>query len=437
MNELYENNDKSLMDVVCELPEYDEKQFDSQYIIASNAINEWVENEYNKWEKDILTIIPKDKIGLYLLGKLTYILEEFKDYNPYTIEEWNECSSKDSEDCFFCLALKRYVGAINDILYNYDIDEDENIKKIYEYAWFIYGIDEDDEDDEDDDEIPLNTIPEDKLDFSNFSQSKNDELQKYSIQEIKQYALANNIEIIEHARPNSIEIELLCRKLPNTPFAECYDIIEECFERIYNEKKWTLDGKIQIYNQNKKSLYKSFVYDITKNLELLKSSAQEECKKRDGVAAFLTQRNVIKYQDLIDKFNYFYEEWEKNYITPQPESSIFNTTANTNKSTISKYHFDKITIQEIHNLYERHSEFNQICTLHEFGLMFENANFIQSTKPDGGTPSIICYAIYYFQKNIYHGNDRTEWYSNACSSINKSKGAVRSKANRSKYKKYL
>lgn len=78
--------------------------------------------------------------------------------------------------------------------------------------------------------------PEDKLDFSNFSQSKNDELQKYSIQEIKQYALANNIEIIEHARPNSIEIELLCRKLPNTPFAECYDIIEECFERIYNEK---------------------------------------------------------------------------------------------------------------------------------------------------------------------------------------------------------
>ena len=153
--------------------------------------------------------------------------------------------------------------------------------------------------------------PENKLDFPNFSQSKNDELQKYSIQEIKQYALANNIEIIEHARPNSIEIELLCRKLPNTPFAECYDIIEECFERIYNEKKWTLGGKIQIYNQNKKSLYKSFVYDITKNLELLKSSAQEECKKRDGVAAFLTQRNVIKYQDLIDKFNSFYEDWCK------------------------------------------------------------------------------------------------------------------------------
>jgi dUTP pyrophosphatase len=62
MNELYEDNDRTMMDVVCELPEYDEKQFDSQYIIASNAINEWVENEYNKWEKDILTIIPKDKI---------------------------------------------------------------------------------------------------------------------------------------------------------------------------------------------------------------------------------------------------------------------------------------------------------------------------------------------------------------------------------------
>lgn len=60
-------------------------------------------------------------------------------------------------------------------------------------------------------------------------------------------------------------------------------------------------------------MYKSFVYDITKNLELLKNSAQEECKKCDGVAAFLTQRNVIKYQDLIYKFNYFYEEWEKNH----------------------------------------------------------------------------------------------------------------------------
>lgn len=425
MNELYEDNDKSLMDVVCELPEYDEKQFDSQYIIASNAINEWVENEYNKWEKDILTIIPKDKIGLYLLGKVTYILEEFKDIIPYTMEDWNEYNSKNSECCFFCLALDRYVGAINDILYNYDIDEDENIKKIYEYAWFIYAIDEDEyEDDEDVDEIPLNTIPENKLDFSNFSQSKNDELQKYSIQEIKQYALANNIEIIEHARPNSISIGLLYHKLPNIPLAECYNVIEKCFEEIANEKHWTLGGKISIYIQDKKVLYKSFVYDIIKELKSKILSENQNEK-------------MAMYEDLIHKFNSFYDEWEKNYITPHPESSIFNTTANANKSTISKYHFDKITIQEIHNLYERHSEFNQICTLHEFGLMFENANFTQSTKPDGDTPSIICYAIYYFQKNIYHGNDRTEWYSNACSSINKSKGAVRSKANRSKYKKYL
>lgn len=58
-------------------------------------------------------------------------------------------------------------------------------------------------------------------------------------------------------------------------------------------------------------MYKSFVYDITKNLEILKSSAQEECKKHDGVAAFLMQRNVIKYQDLINKFNSFYEDWCK------------------------------------------------------------------------------------------------------------------------------
>lgn len=401
MNELYEDNDKSLMDVVCELPEYDEKQFDSQYLIASNTINEWVENEYNKWEKDILTIIPKDKIGLYLLGKLTYILEEFKDYNPYTIEEWNECSSKDSEDCFFCLALKRYVGAINDILYNYDIDEDENIKKIYEYAWFIYAIDEDEyEDDEDDDEIPLNTIPENKLDFSNFSQSKNDELQKYSIQEIKQYALANNIEIIEHARPNSISIGLLYHKLPNIPLAECYNVIEKCFEEIANEKHWTLGGKISIYIQDKKVLYKSFVYDIIKELKSKILSENQNEK-------------MAMYEDLIHKFNSFYEEWEKNH-----QQIDIKKEKQQQPKTKNKYTFKEEHINILYSYYNKYHELEDICTKHEFVAMFENANFSKALKNNGEVPVVICKVIYSFKKEVIAKESyKKEWYESACKSI--------------------
>ena len=245
--------------------------------------------------------------------------------------------------------------------------------------------------------------PEDKLDFSNFSQLKNDELQKYSIPEIKQYALVNNIEIIEHARPNSIEIELLCRKLPNTPFAECYDIIVECFERIYNEKKWTLGGKIQIYNQNKKSLYKSFVYDITKNLELLKSSAQEECKKRDGVAAFLTQRNVIKYQDLIDKFNSFYEDWCKC-------TSLIGTNEETNNEII--FDFTDKQLMHISKLYTDY-QIKEKCEINltEFIHYIITGNL--STIFKRGTKSTIRSIIV----NIFSTCKNSEWKDKTCSSI--------------------
>lgn len=133
-----ERQSKTLLEVIEELPLCDwQKDFDQQFILATTTINDWLDTEEDIWEKDLLTIVPREKIGLYFLGKANYLLDEFHDFVPLTIEDWEE--EKRGEDCFYCLAMEHYIYAICDLLEKYDIEEDKDTNKMFEKWWFVLG----------------------------------------------------------------------------------------------------------------------------------------------------------------------------------------------------------------------------------------------------------------------------------------------------------
>ena len=131
----------SLLDVVCNLPEGQPgtPQFGDQFKQAINAINGWLDIECAKWEKDILTTIPNEKMGMYFLGKATELLDEFHDYIPSSKEDWYEM--KTGSNCFFCLAMDYYFDKICDLILHYDIKEDEYTKRMNDICWFLFDID--------------------------------------------------------------------------------------------------------------------------------------------------------------------------------------------------------------------------------------------------------------------------------------------------------
>ncbi len=128
---------KTLLDVVSELPLCDrQNDFGKQFFLAASSIQEWIDKERDNWEQDLLTTIPREKIGLYFLGKTKDLLDEFHDYVPYTIEDWKQMEQ--GEDLYYCIAMEWYMQAILMLLNHYDIEEDENQKKMFEYCWFIF-----------------------------------------------------------------------------------------------------------------------------------------------------------------------------------------------------------------------------------------------------------------------------------------------------------
>lgn len=133
-----ERQSKTLLEVVEEVSPCDwRKDFGQQFFLATTAINDWLDVEKDIWEKDLLTIVPREKFGLYFLGKANYLLDEFHDFVPLTIEDWEEMQR--GEDCFFCLAMEYYFNAINELLVNFDIEEDKDINKMFERWWFVVG----------------------------------------------------------------------------------------------------------------------------------------------------------------------------------------------------------------------------------------------------------------------------------------------------------
>lgn len=272
--------------------------------------------------------------------------------------------------------------------------------------------------------------------FNNLTPGNNEELQKYSISEIMEYAKGNDIEIIEHAKVDFDKVRLLWSKIRDISLAESYYIIENSFEEIANTKSWTSDGKIKIYIQDKKKLYKSFVYEIVKDLETNIAFTERRGISEIPAIEALNAGHILWAKDLIYKFNSFYEEWENKYVL-QTSKINFTKSDRIEEKNKTKFYFDRITNNNIHNLYEGYSELKKFCTIHEFGLMFENADFIKLLKPNGDAPSIVCFAIYYFQTYLYKGADRKEWFKKACNSINKNENTVKTKANRSKYWKNI
>lgn len=128
---------KTLLDVVSELPLCDrQNHFDKQFVLAASSIQEWIDKERDNWEQDLLTTIPREKIGLYFLGKTKDLLDEFHDYVPNTIEDWKQMEQ--GEYLYYCIAMEWYMQAILTLLNHYDIEEDENQKKMFEYCWFIF-----------------------------------------------------------------------------------------------------------------------------------------------------------------------------------------------------------------------------------------------------------------------------------------------------------
>lgn len=104
------------------------------------------------------------------------------------------------------------------------------------------------------------------------------------------------------------------------------------------------------------------------------------------------------------------------------------------KTTKNKYKFESDINSKIQKLYSLYMKYNnskehESPTLHEFGLMFENADFSKFTKEDG-TPNIVSFVIYCFHTYIYKGMDRKEWYQSACNSINKTIVSTRTTANK-------
>lgn len=140
----------SLLDVVSGLPEAElnSPQFGNQFKVAWKAINGWLDVESEKWENDILTKIPKEKIGMYFLGKVTEFLDDFHDYVPYDREDWKKMQT--SSSYFFYLAMDEYFSRICQLLVTYDVDKDEYTNKMDDLCWFFY----DDEDDTEDYEKP-------------------------------------------------------------------------------------------------------------------------------------------------------------------------------------------------------------------------------------------------------------------------------------------
>lgn len=173
------NQEKTLLDVVDELPEFDKEHFTEQFEIAYIKIDNWVEEESAIWENDILTKIPNDKIGMYLYGKMNDLLDLFHDFVPYTREDWEKM--KQGDGCFYCMAMEHYYSALCSLCEKYDINEDEHTKKINEYCWFLSDIDVCCEDDGNYEDSPQ---PQGKS-FKEFFEEVTDYLQLHEVNEHK------------------------------------------------------------------------------------------------------------------------------------------------------------------------------------------------------------------------------------------------------------
>jgi hypothetical protein len=134
----------SLLDLVSILPPFNSNHLNNKtWIDCNDIINNWIDDEKQRWEDDLMTKIPKEKMGMYLWREVAWLLDNFHDYIPYTEEEWEK--EKYGEEGYFCLAIEKFVFAINDLMLLFDV-EDEYIKKIIDYCWFIYGYEDEDYD---------------------------------------------------------------------------------------------------------------------------------------------------------------------------------------------------------------------------------------------------------------------------------------------------
>jgi hypothetical protein len=143
--------EKSLIEVVNGLPEYDKDSFNQDFPKVWKAIDEWLQYENAKWEKNLLTEIPRDKFGLYFLNKVKDILYEFEDYLPETMESWEEMKTE-KEAAYYCMAIENYLYAVCRALDHFEIEEDRYVKKIYDLAWFFFDDDDMDESEKENEE---------------------------------------------------------------------------------------------------------------------------------------------------------------------------------------------------------------------------------------------------------------------------------------------
>lgn len=112
-----------------------------------------------------------------------------------------------------------------------------------------------------------------------------------------------------------------------------------------------------------------------------------------------------------------------NNIKKSQKSDSNNFTGNIKKDV--KFTFEDNMPQIIRNIHNKYHELEEICSPAQFEVMFENADFSPSLKPNGDVPAVICKVIYDFQKNtIKEKTLRNQWYSAVLSSINRTKKQV-------------
>lgn len=139
-----EQHRKTLIEVVSELPPYDDTHSSDDFKKSFDALNDWLEMELESCKNDLLTKIPKDKFSLYALSKIKSMLVEFSGYIPLTHEEWKEmCHSPEAG--YYCLAMSCYCDLVFELVFEFSIEKDKNIEAIFDQAWFYLKPDPNEE----------------------------------------------------------------------------------------------------------------------------------------------------------------------------------------------------------------------------------------------------------------------------------------------------
>lgn len=136
-------HDKTLLEVVNSLPEFEDRRVTESLRILWKAINDWLYDEQSIWEYDIIKEVSNNDIGQYFYCKVDDFLEEFKEYLPQSYYDW-DMTRYHNEVAYHCLAIESYLYTVNKALSKYEIKDEENVIAMHKLAWFYFIAPEDD-----------------------------------------------------------------------------------------------------------------------------------------------------------------------------------------------------------------------------------------------------------------------------------------------------